>query len=86
MSQPNYSKDSFEKLSIPTGAVAITPSDSTDLVSPGTLYLGVTGNLVVTVRDGGDVTFSNVPVGFFPVNVSRVKSTGTTATSIVALY
>ena len=87
MTQPLYSSDAFQKLSIPTGAVAITPNDSTDLVSPGILYIGSGGTLTVTVRDGNNVAFTNVPSGtFFPVNVSRVLTTGTTCTSIVALF
>jgi hypothetical protein len=37
--------------------------------------------------DGTDVTFANVPTGTkLPVRVSKVKATGTTASSIVALY
>lgn len=52
------------------------------------LYIGVTGNVVVDLADGDtNVTFSNVPVGFFPVSVSKVYSTGngTTAGSILGL-
>lgn len=56
------------------------------------LYVGVTGNLaVITAGDksnnlqGTSVTFNNVPVGWFPVQVRRVMSTGTTASNIVAL-
>jgi len=68
------------------GAFAITPNDSTDLtrLTRG-LYVGVGGN--VAVRIGGvDVTFSNLAAGVVhPLRVTRVLSTGTTATNIVGL-
>lgn len=66
-------------------AVAVTPSDATLLHPTRALYIGVTGNLTVTMYDGVDVVFSNVPVGIFPVQVKKVK-VATTASSIVALY
>lgn len=73
-----------------TGAVLVTASDVTaDPNGPfRALYIGVAQTtLKVTTRDGDDVTFSAVPVGFvLPVAVSRVWSTGTTdATKIVGL-
>lgn len=67
-------------------AVAVTPHDTTLIPQTRALYVGVTGNLNLTMADGVDVVFSNVPVGIFPVQVLRVKSTSTTATSIVAMY
>lgn len=66
-------------------AVAVTPSDSTVLFTTRALYIGVTGNLTVTMSDGVDVVFANVPVGIFPIQVKKVKA-ATTASSIVALY
>ncbi len=68
-------------------AVAVTPSDSV-LISPPprALYIGTTGNLKVTMLDGTVVTFNTVPVGIFPISVTLVWSTGTTASNIVALY
>lgn len=70
-------------------AVAITPSDATDLTN-GTrgLYVGVTGNVKVDML-GGDtaITFVGLAAGVVhPLRVSRVYSTGTTATSIVGVY
>lgn len=82
---PPYAKDDFQKFSIPTGGAAVTPNDNTDLTRPSILYVGLAGNVVVTTNDGEDITLVGVS-GFVPVLVSRVKSTGTTATSIVALY
>lgn len=64
----------------------VTPSDSINLVNPArSLYIGGTGALSVEMYGGGTQVFSAVPVGIFPVQVTRVNSTGTTATNIVAL-
>lgn len=52
------------------------------------LYLGVTGSVKVDTAGGSvGVTFANVPVGFFPVSVTKVYSTanGTTASSLLGL-
>lgn len=69
-------------------ASAVTKSDTT--VLPGVtqgLYVGTTGNVAVTMISGDNVTFPNVPAGaILPVRVSKVLSTGTTASDIVALY
>ncbi len=68
-------------------AAAVTPSDSTDLAEDARfLYVGVAGHVKVTTAGGSTVTFSNVPVGFFPVRVTRVWSTGTTATGILSCW
>jgi len=50
------------------------------------LYVGATGNLKVDTITGSTVTFKNMPVGFFPVQVKKVYLTGTTATDIIALW
>jgi hypothetical protein len=75
-------------------AAAVTPSDTVNIpaVTGGTnngcvLYVGGTGTLKVTTIGGDDVTFTGVPTGtFIPVHVVRVWATGTSATSIVALW
>lgn len=69
-------------------ALAVTASDSADLPSGvcRALYVGTTGNINVDMSDGQTVLFSNVPVGIFPINAKRVRSTSTTAGNIVALY
>ena len=76
-------------------AAAVTPSNTVDIpsVSGGTsnngcvLYVGGAGDLKVDTVGGDAVTFVAVPAGsFIPVQVKRVYSTGTTATSIVALW
>lgn len=67
-------------------AALVTPSDSVDLVPAArALYVGTTGNIKVTTAGGSTLLFTAVPVGFFPVKVSRVWSTTTTASNIVAL-
>ena len=50
------------------------------------LYIGVSGNLEVETAGGSVVTFSNMPIGFVPVQVMKVLSSGTTATGIIALW
>lgn len=70
----------------PGRAVVVTPSDSVDLDRDSTLYIGGTGNISVITAGGDTVLFSAIPAGtFLPVLVSRVRSTTTTATLIVAL-
>lgn len=69
------------------GAAAVTPSDSTP-VNCRALYIGVAGNVaVVPARGGSAVTFVGVQAGTtLPVQCSKVMSTNTTATNIVALF
>lgn len=69
-------------------AAAVVPSDATLLPDPTRgLYVGSTGNVKVDMVSGGTVTFTAVPAGvLLPIQVERVYATGTTATSIIALY
>lgn len=74
----------------PRSVTAVTPSDSTDL-DPycKALYIGVAGDVTVIPKinaDSASVTFKAHPVGYMPIQVRRVLSTGTTATNILALY
>lgn len=69
-------------------AVAITPSDVTDLtdVCRG-VYVGGPGNIAAVMLTGEVVTFVGAVAGsVIPVRVKRVNSTNTTATNLVALY
>lgn len=87
MSAPNQKIDNH--VAPAEYAAAVTTSDSTVLNPvPRALYIGSGGDVTVTMAaDGTDVTFANVPTGTkLPVRVSKVKATGTTASSIVALY
>jgi len=70
-------------------ASAVTTSDATIYGQPTrALYIGAAGNLTVDMADGGSsVLFVGVQGGtLLPIQVTRVYATGTTATSIVALY
>mgnify|MGYP000367202920 CR=1 FL=1 len=76
-------------------AAAVTPSNTADIPYVGggdinwpcVLFIGGAGNLRVLTAGGDDVTFTGVLAGsFLPVQVTRVYSTGTTATNIVALW
>lgn len=69
-----------------TKAVAVTPHDSNNIDPCVALYIGAAGTLKVTCFDGTDCTFAAVSAGVLPLRVKRVWSTGTSATSIVALY
>jgi hypothetical protein len=68
--------------------VAVTPSDTVDFAEGvcRALYIG-TGGAVVAVVNGTAVTFANTQSGsVVPIQASRVNSTSTTASDIVALY
>lgn len=67
-----------------TSAVAVTPSDSTELVGVRALQIGVGGTLTVTAG-GVDATFTCSDGNIIPIKATKVKLTGTTATNIVAL-
>lgn len=69
----------------------ITPSDSTNLSKPaiGILVTGNAGDIAVVKPNGEEVTIpeSMVTVGeVIPLPARRIKSTGTTATGIWAVY
>jgi len=69
------------------GAASVTLSDSATIFHTRGLYIGVGGNVKCTMVNGNVVTFANVLGGtILPVQVEVVWSTGTTASSIVALY
>ena len=68
-------------------ALAVTPSDSTDLTTVSrAIYVGVTGNIAAVLANNDVVTFTAVPVGILPIRCKRINSTNTTATNMVALY
>jgi hypothetical protein len=86
--------DTFEKQpelrwSPAANAVAVTPSDSTELTYVSrALYVGVGGNLAVKLRDDSiAVVLVGVAEGsVLPLQVKQVMATDTTATNIVALW
>jgi hypothetical protein len=67
---------------------AVTPSDTADL--PGGLtrgvFVGGSGAFVAVDLLGNATTFQSGDAQYHPLRVMRVRATGTTATSIVALY
>lgn len=70
-----------------TQGAAVTPSDSVDIVGGITraLWVGGAGN-VRAIMGGAEVNFLAVPAGtLLKIACTRVNSTGTTATNIVAL-
>lgn len=68
------------------GARVITPSDSTILEITRGIYVGVSGDIVVEMADGQQVTFVGVPAGIIlPIQVSKVRA-ATSASSLLALY
>jgi len=75
-------------------AVAITKSDSTDMVDfqqnnrlTNAIYVGGGGDVVVVFQDGTTQTFAGAVAGsVLPVAARRVNSTSTTATQMLALY
>lgn len=75
-----------------SSAFLVSPSDSTNFetdageVVPRAIYVGVAGDLKVDMINDGTVTFLNLPVGLYPFRVSKIYSTGTTCTSMIALY
>jgi hypothetical protein len=71
-----------------TNALAVTPHDTNDLVyvTRG-VYDGGAKHVSVIMQDSGTVVFENIPTGtFLPIRVTRVKSTGTTASKIIAVW
>lgn len=71
---------------------AITPSDSVNFAVPTRgIYVGVTGDVVCVPKtrtgEGAAVLFKAVPAGsVLPIAATRVNSTSTTATDLVALF
>lgn len=84
---PNPNRYLGADAAAPAGsAEAVTPHDVNELtyITRG-LYIGVGGDVTVVMYTGETVLHSNVPGGsILPLAVKQVKSTGTTASSIVA--
>jgi hypothetical protein len=72
-----------------TVCLAVTPSDSTDLTysTCRAIYVGGDGNISLVDGNAATIVFTGVTAGsILPVQTARVNATGTTATSIIALY
>jgi hypothetical protein len=64
------------------GAVVVVKSDSTVIPTTRGLYIGTTGDVAVTMADDNAVvTFKAVPVGILPIQVTKVMSTNTAAST-----
>jgi hypothetical protein len=69
------------------GSTAITPSDTATIPATKGIFIGGAGNLAVTMANGNTVTFTGLSAGVVhPISVTKISATGTTATSILALY
>ncbi len=68
-------------------AAAITPSDTVDLPhATRALYVGQTGNVRLRTVEDDVVTLANVQGGIvYPVRITQVFQTGTTASDLVGL-
>ena len=79
-----------DDIAAPSGDfVAITPNDGADLPNGPcrAIYVGTAGDAsVIGALDSTAVTFTALPVGIHPLRIARVRSTGTTAGNLVALY
>lgn len=73
---------------LPDGAKLITPSDADTFERPVNVWVGATsGNVVCTPANGGtNVTIPVAANSYLPVRVIAVLSTGTTATTLHAVY
>ena len=69
-------------------AAAVTPSDVADLPNTArAIYVGGGGAVALTTANGDTVTFTGLSAGqLLPVTAERIFATGTTATSIVAIW
>lgn len=69
-------------------AFAITKADGSDIANTTrALWVGGAGDVAVVMVGGETVTFTSVPAGtMLPISVTRVLSTGTSATNILGIY
>lgn len=82
-------KNRVQSLSSPAKhAAPIVPSDSAELqYLTRAVYLGASGDLNAVMASGEEVTFSGMVGGaIYPLRIRAVKSTGTTASDIIALW
>ena len=66
---------------------AVSPNDASDLPeTTRALYVGIGGNMAVRMLSGETLTLSNLSAGsLLPLRVTRVMSSGTTASAIIGL-
>lgn len=68
-------------------AAALTPTDAADLPrATRALYVGTAGDLHLRLTSGDEVTLTNAAAGMiYPLRITRVFATGTTAGALVGL-
>jgi hypothetical protein len=82
--EPSRSDAPRSRLDPFTGAYTVVPGTAHPWTSYG-LYVGTGGDVAVTLVDGSQVTYKNVPAGMWlDVTTTLVLSTGTTASNIIA--
>lgn len=70
-----------------TGVKAVTASDSALIATTRGLMVSVAGDVAVQFEDGSTATIVSAVAGVvYPFAVTKVLSTGTAATGILALY
>lgn len=80
------SKDGLYGMNVQSGSFAAVVLSDSVVLPPSTLFVGTAGNIVVANLAGGTVAFKNISGGsFLPIIVTKVLSTGTTASDIVLL-
>lgn len=68
------------------GAVSVSLDTTLAIPSRG-LIVGVSGAVACVLGNGQSITFPNLAAGIIhPISVSRVNTSGTTATGIIATY
>ncbi|NBW09685.1 MAG: hypothetical protein EBR82_16845 [Caulobacteraceae bacterium] len=84
----DHHSNQIEGLTSPyNDASAVTPSDTVDLENvTRALYVGHQGTVKVTMLGGAVVTFKMSKNELLQIRVTRVWSTDTTSTDIVALW
>jgi hypothetical protein len=88
MAQDPYAHDP-QGLFRPYGkAEVVSKSDTVDLdFLARALWVGSAGDVSVVMQDGTTVVFTSVPAGsLLPIRFSRVNSTNTDASDMVALF
>ena len=66
-------------------AAVVASSNTATIPTTRALHIGTAGLITVQLRSGASVQLS-APAGVLPVYATKVYQTGTSATSIVALY
>lgn len=88
---PTLTQQNADSIFIPVDYVAITPSDTVNFTESLGLcrgiYVGVGGTIVAITAKGSTATFVGAPTGqIIPGYFTRVNSTSTTATNLLAIY